>query len=181
MDECGVPVIREDDRPIGREHRIELRFRQPVRMLGRRLQRHQVDDVHDAQRDVRECLPQQVHSGQRFDRGDVAGTRHNRVRLDAFIATRPIPDPDAIGAMTDRRRHVQPLRRRMLAGDDHVHVVARAQAMIGDREQRVGVGRQIHAHDVRLLVDDVIDESRVLMAEPIVVLPPHVRGQEIVQ
>ena len=69
----------------------------------------------------------------------------------------------------------------MLAGDDHVHIVARAQAMIGDREQRVGVGRQIHAHDVRLLVDDVIDESRVLMAEPIVVLPPHVRGQEIVQ
>ena len=48
-------------------------------------------------------------------------------------------------------------------------------------EQRVGVGRQIDADDVGLLVDDVVDEARVLMAEAVVILPPHMRGEQVIQ
>ena len=77
--------------------------------------------------------------------------------------------------------HRQPLQRRLLAGDDDVDVVAAAQAVIGDREQAVGVGRQIDADDLGLLVDDVIDEAGILMAEAVVILPPDVAGQQIVQ
>ena len=76
--------------------------------------------------------------------------------------------------MLDRLVHGQPLRGRLLAGDDDVHVVAAAQAVIGDGQQAVGVGRQIHADDFGLLVDHVIDEARVLVAEAVVVLTPDV-------
>jgi len=43
-----IAVIREDDRLVFREQLIEVDVAQPVRMLGRRLQLHQIDDVDDA-------------------------------------------------------------------------------------------------------------------------------------
>jgi hypothetical protein len=73
------------------------------------------------------------------------------------------------------------LRRRALAGDDHVDVVAGVQAVVGDRQQAVGVRRQIHPHDVGLLVDDVVQEPGVLVGEAVVILLPDVRGQQVVQ
>ena len=85
------------------------------------------------------------------------------------------------GAVLDGRVHVEPLQRGLLAGDDDVDVVAAAQAVVGHREQRVGVRRQIDADDLGLLVDHVIDEARVLVAEAVVVLPPDVRGEQVVQ
>ena len=83
--------------------------------------------------------------------------------------------------MLDGLIHVEPLRGRLLARDDDVDVVAAAQAVIGDRQQRVGVRRQIDADHLGLLVDHVIDEAGVLMAEAVVVLPPDVRGQQVVE
>ena len=77
--------------------------------------------------------------------------------------------------------HGQPLRRRLFAGDDHIDTVIGPQAMVGDPEQRVGVRRKIDADDVGLLVDDEIDEAGILVAEAVMVLPPDVRGQEIVE
>src|SRR5262249_20414057 len=44
-----------------------------------------------------------------------------------------------------------------------------------------GVWRQVDAHDLGLLVDNVIYEPRVLMAEAVVVLPPDVARQQVVQ
>ena len=64
---------------------------------------------------------------------------------------------------------------------DDVDVVAAAQAMIQDREQAVGIRRQIDAHDLGLFVHDVIDETGVLMREAVVILPPDMRGQQIIQ
>ena len=83
--------------------------------------------------------------------------------------------------MLDCGLHIEILQRRLFAGDDHVHVVAAAQAVIRDGEQRVGVGRQIDAHDVGFFVHYVVDEAGILMAEAIVVLPPDVRRQQIIQ
>jgi hypothetical protein len=59
--------------------------------------------------------------------------------------------------------------------------VVSPQAVIRDPQQRVGIGRKIDADDIGLLVDDQIDESGVLMAEAVMVLPPDVRGQQIVE
>ena len=80
----------------------------------------------------------------------------------SFEAHFHMPSPD--GAVGDGFVHGEPLRRGLLAGHDQVDVVAAAQAVVGDREQRVGVGRQIDAHHVGLLVQQVIDEAGVLVA-----------------
>ena len=77
--------------------------------------------------------------------------------------------------------HVEPLQRRLLAGDDHVDVLPAAQAVVGHRQQRVGVRRQVDPDDVGLLVHHVVDEARVLVGEAVVVLPPDVRGEQVVQ
>ncbi len=83
--------------------------------------------------------------------------------------------------MFDRRVHIQPLQRGLLSGHDHVDVIAAAQAMIGHRQQAVGVGRKIDAHDVGFLVDHMIDEAGILMAESVVILPPHVRREQVIE
>ena len=83
--------------------------------------------------------------------------------------------------MFDRLVHRQPLRSRLFARDDDVHIVTAAQTVIGDRQQRVGIRRQIDANDLRFLVHDVVDEAGVLVAEPVVILPPDVGGQQIIE
>ena len=60
--------------------------------------------------------------------------------------------------MLDGLIHREPLRRRLLAGDNDVDVVAAAQAVIGHRQQAVGIRRQVDADDFGLLVDDMVDE-----------------------
>jgi hypothetical protein len=53
--------------------------------------------------------------------------------------------------------------------------------MVGNRQQSVGVRRQVHPDDLGLLVDHVVDEPGILVGESVVVLPPHMRGQQVVQ
>ena len=68
-----------------------------------------------------------------------------------------------------------------MPGNHHVDVMPAAQAVIEDRQQTIGIGRQINAHDVGLLVDHVIEETGILMREAVVILLPHVGGEQIVQ
>ena len=151
--------------------------RQAVRVLARRLELHQVHDVDDAHLQLRQVLAQQLDGGQRLQRRHVAAAGHDHVRLAALVVAGPLPDAEAGGAVLDRLVHRQPLRRRLLAGHDHVDVVAAAQAVVGHAQQRVGVRRQVDADDLGLLVDDVVDEAGVLVAEAVVVLPPDVRAE----
>jgi hypothetical protein len=65
-----------------------------------------------------------------------------------------------------------------LVGDDDVDAVAAAQAVIGDDEERVGVGRQVDPHHRRPLVGHEIDEPRVLVREAVVILAPDGRRQQ---
>ena len=69
----------------------------------------------------------------------------------------------------------------MFARDDDVHIVTALDAVVKAGEQAVGIGRQIHAHDVGLLVGDVVEEAGVLMREAVVVLLPDVGGEDIVE
>ena len=154
---------------------------QAVRMLALRLQRHQVDDVDDADLQLGRVPAQQVDRGQGLERRHVAAAGHHDVGLRALVVAGPLPDAEARRAVLDRLVHRQPLRRRLLARHDDVDVVAAAQAVVGDREQAVGVGRQVDADDLRLLVHDVVDEARVLVAEAVVVLPPDMARQQVVQ
>ena len=53
--------------------------------------------------------------------------------------------------------------------------------MIEDGQQTVRIGRQIDAHDLGLLVDDVIEEAGILVREAVVILLPNVGGEQIIQ
>ena len=69
----------------------------------------------------------------------------------------------------------------LLAGDDDVHVVAAAQAVVGDGQQGVGVGRQVDADHVGFLVDDDVEKAGILMGETVVVLAPDVGREKVVE
>jgi hypothetical protein len=76
--------------------------------------------------------------------------------------------------------HVQPLRESVFAGHHHVDVVPAAQAVIKDRQQTIGIRRQVNPHYIGLLVDDVIKEAGILVRETVVILLPDVRGEQII-
>ncbi len=99
----------------------------------------------------------------------------------AALVARPLPDADTGLAVLDRLIHRQPLRLRLLAGDDNVDAVAGLQAVVADPEQCVGIRRQVDADDIGLLVGDEIDEARILVGEAVVVLPPDMRGEQVVE
>ena len=121
------------------------------------------------------------YGGQGLQGRHVTAAGHHDIGLAAPVVAGPLPDAEASLAVLDRVVHRQPLRCRLLAGDDDVDVVPAAQAVIGDRQQAVGVRRQVDADDLGLLVGNVVDEPRVLMAKAVVVLPPDVARQQVGQ
>lgn len=150
-------------------------------MLGVRLESHQVDHVDQAHLQLREVLAQQFDGGQRLQGGHVSAAGEHHVRLGAAVVAGPLPDAQATAGVLDRLGHRQPVRRRLLTGHHHVDVVPAAQAVVHRGEQRVRVRWQIDPHHLGLLVDDVVDEARVLVGEAVVVLPPDVAGEQVVQ
>src|SRR6185312_9718169 len=53
--------------------------------------------------------------------------------------------------------------------------------MVHDRQEAVGVRRKINADDLRFFVDDVVDKTRILMCESIVVLSPDMGGKQDIE
>ncbi len=53
--------------------------------------------------------------------------------------------------------------------------------MVGHRQQRVGIRRQVDPDHLGPLVHHHVQETRILVGEPVVVLPPHQGGQQVVQ
>ena len=78
--------------------------------------------------------------------------------------------------MHDRGVHGQPLREMRVCRHHDVDVVQAAQAVIQDRQEAVGVGRQVNTHHLGLLVDHVVEESGILVREAVVILLPDVGG-----
>jgi hypothetical protein len=174
-----IAVEGEDHRLVGGEQFVEILVFQAVRMLGLRLQHHQIDHVDDADADVGDVARSSVTAASVSSVGtSPAQAITTSGSPSSLLAQCQMPAP---AVQWRRRVDVEPLPLRLLAGDDQVDVVAAAQAVIGHRQQAVGVGRQIDAHDVGLLVGDMIDEAGILMREAVVILPPDMRGQQIVQ
>ena len=181
VDQPRIAVEGEDDRLVGGEDGVEVAIREPVGVLLRRLQLHQVHHVDHPDLQLRQVPAQELNGGQGLQRRHVAAAGHDHVGLAVLVVAGPFPDAEARRAMLDRLVHAQPLRRRLLAGDDHVDVVAAAQTVIRHRKQRVGVRRQVDPDHLGLLVDHVVDEAGILMAETVVILAPDMRAEEIVE
>src|ERR1700752_273676 len=159
MDQPWVPVIGEDDRLVSTKHRIELAIRETMWMLAGRLKCHQVHYVDDANFEVGKMLTEEVNGGQSLERGNIAGAGHYYVRFGHLIIARPGPDTESNGTVLDGAIHVEPLQFRLLARDDHVHIMAAAQTMIGHREQTIRVRRPIDAGKLGLFVHHEINEA----------------------
>src|SRR5687767_2608225 len=103
-------------------------------------------------------LANQVDRGQRLQRGDVTTAGQDDVRFSAMVVACPLPNSYPAGAMQNRLVHGEVLEGRLLPGNYHVYIVSASQTMVGHREKAVGIRGQIHADDLRLLIDHVIDE-----------------------
>ena len=171
----------EDDVLVFGEKRIVIRFAQSVRMLALRLQLHQIDDIDHPDFQIGQMLAQNGNGGQNLQRGRVAAAGHHHVRLGVLVVAGPLPDANSFRAMHDCGVHGQPLREGVFAGHHHVDVMPAAQAVIKDRQQTIGIGREVDAHDIGLLVDDVVEETGILVREAVVILLPDVGGEQIVQ
>ena len=112
--------------------------------------------------------------------GHVAATGHDHIGVAVLVVAGPLPDADAFGAVLNSGIHRQPLRRRMFTRDHDIDVMAAAQAVIHHRQEAICIRRKINAHDIGFFVHDMIDETGVLMRESVVILPPDMRGQQIV-
>jgi len=85
-------------------------------MFHGRLQGQQVNNVYDANLDVRNILVQERDGCQSLQGGNVSGAGHDHVGF-AWIAG-PLPDAKAARAMAHGGIHIEPRGRRLLAGDD---------------------------------------------------------------
>ena len=124
---------------------------------------------------------QQVHRRQRFQRRHITAASHDHIRLAAAIIACPLPDADPGGAVLYGLVHIKPLGSRLFTGNNNIHIIAATETVIRHRKQTVGVRREIYAHDLGFLVYNVIDEARILMAKTVMILAPHVRGEQIVK
>src|SRR6185312_7615118 len=94
---------------------------------------------------LRRVAAQQPGGGERLLRRDVPGAAENDVGVLAVVAARPLPTRGAGGGVAPRLFVGQVLQLRLLVLDDQVYVVAAAQAVVGNGEQAVGVGREVDA------------------------------------
>src|SRR5581483_3541291 len=69
VDQPGVAVVGEDDRPVGGQEGVELGVAQAVGMFAPGLEGHEVDHVDDPDAQLRAVAPQQVDGGQRLEGG----------------------------------------------------------------------------------------------------------------
>ena len=170
----------ENYRLVGRQQRVEIMIFQAMGMLRARLQHHQVHHVDDTDTDVGHIGVQERDSSQCLERRYIARASHDHVGITGII-TGPMPNARASGAVANRRIHLEPLPLRLFAGDDDVHIVKAAQTVIRDREQTIRIRRQINPHDVGFFVRDMINETGILMRKAIMVLPPCIRGEQIIE
>jgi hypothetical protein len=105
-------------------------------------------------------VTQEIDRRQCLQGRHVASAGQHDIGLAAVVVARPFPDADSGIAVLDRGINVEPLRRGLFAGDDHIDAVPTTQTMIGHPEQRVGVGWHIDPDNVGLFVADIVDKTR---------------------
>src|SRR5262249_6968916 len=80
-----VTVEGEDDRLVGGEQRVKIMIREAVRVLARRLQLHQIDDIDDADLQIRRVPSKEVDGGQGLQGRDVTAAGHYDIGLAAPV------------------------------------------------------------------------------------------------
>ena len=157
------------------------RSERPCGCSGVGHQPEQVHDVDEPHLQFGKMLPQQRRRCQSLHRRNVAAARHHDVRFAIPVAARPLPDARTLGAVRYRGIHVEIRQMRLFVGDDHVDIVGATQAVIRDREQAIGIRRQVYTRHLRALVCHNIEKAGILMGEAVVVLAPYGGGDQQVE
>ena len=146
------------------------------------LKSHQVHHVDEPHLQFGKVLTQQIRRRERFEGGHVAGRGDHHVGgLTGFLGAGPFPDAQTAGAVCDRLLHGQEVGVRLLARHDDVDVLARPQAVVIGGQQGVGIRWQVHPNHGCALVHHMVDETRILMTESVVVLTPDMAGEKVIQ
>ena len=69
----------------------------------------------------------------------------------------------------------------MFSCNYHVDILPAAKAMVNDRQQTIGIRRQISTNDISFLIYNMVEETRILMCESVVVLLPDMGGKQKIQ
>ena len=85
VDHSRIAVEGKDHWLVAREQRVEIPVLQPMRVLGLRLQGHEVDHVHNADTNVRNVVSQERHGRESFERGDIACAGHDHVGIVRIV------------------------------------------------------------------------------------------------
>ena len=160
----GVSVVNSESKSLSRE---------PMRVFRRRLHFEEVHNVDESDLEVGELFPQQHCRRQRLLSRNVARRCHHQVRLTTLVVAGPVPNADSFRTVLDCGIHVQVLQMELLVGNDHVDVVLAPQTVIRNGEETVRVGRQIDAGYGRALVENHVEEARILVREPVMILTPY--------
>src|SRR5205814_10184668 len=96
MNEPRIAVKGEDNRLVRREERVEFVVGQTMRMLARRLQLHQIDNIDDADFQLGRVLSKEVDGSERLQGRHVAATGHHDIGFAALVIAGPLPDPEPL-------------------------------------------------------------------------------------
>lgn len=91
----------------------------------------------------------------------------------AGIVTSPVPDSETFLAMRFGVLHVEKLQMVLLVGNDYIYVASTVKAVIHRAQETVSIRRQIDPHNLRRLVGNNVEKSRILVSEPVVILTPN--------
>ena len=120
-----------------------------MRVDVRRVERHEVDHVDEAHREVGEVLRRSHAAASASIVGMSPGAGDHDVGLASSRRCSAHSQTDAPAAQcAGRRLEVEVLQLGLLVDDDQVHVVAAAEAVVGHREEAVGVRRQVDPRTV---------------------------------
>ena len=121
---------------LGEEH-IILCILKSVRMLSCRLKLEEIDYVDETDLDLGQfCIQDGNCCKSLKGRGLTCAGKYD-IGFLALIVGSPIPDADTLRAMLNCFCHGQPLRTRVLGSNDHVHIVAAADAVVKAGKQAV--------------------------------------------
>ena len=141
VDQPGVAVVGEDHRLVGREHRVEVGVGQPVRVLAGGWRRIRSTTLTTRTRSAAGAPAAGSTAASVSSVGTSPRTPSRRRACRRRCCAQSQIRGRARSAAAAASSRASPPG--LLAGDDHVDVVAAAQAVVADRQERVRVRRQV--------------------------------------
>ena len=176
-----ITVVGKDDWSGLGEERFKGEIVHAMRMLVGAGDNREVDNVDQANFDFRNVLVEEPSGSDCFQGGNVADAGEDHIGIAGFFVAGKGPARSTAGTMLDGFVHIEPLELLLLAASDEVDVIAAPQAMIHHVYQSVRVGRVVDADHVTAASEGIVDETRGLMAESIVIVAPAVAGKKNVE